>query len=77
MNTGRRPCGAGMGIKIIGAIAVAEVVELPRLALGGHPTPDRLLIDEHVNHADIASKIVRIGVGFGQLGGRHLDVVLG
>ncbi len=42
--------------ELVGAQTVAEIVEAPGLALGGGTADDRILIDEYLDRAQIATK---------------------
>jgi hypothetical protein len=46
--------------KVIRAVAVPEIVELPRL-IGGTTIPHQLLIDKHFNGTKIPCEVARIG----------------
>jgi hypothetical protein len=48
--------------EVVGAIAVAKIVELPRLGCC-EPAANHILIDEDFNGTEVASKIARIGIG--------------
>jgi hypothetical protein len=48
--------------EVVGAIKVAQIVELPRLGCC-EPAANHILIDEDFNGTKVASKIARIGIG--------------
>jgi hypothetical protein len=58
------------------AVAVAEVVVLPRLAVGG-AGGDGITVDEDLDGAHVAGEVARVAVGAGQRGGADLSVELG
>ena len=60
---------------IVGAIAVAKIVELPRLGCC-EPAANNILIDEDFNGTEVASKIARIGIGLCKLQGTDFRIVL-
>src|SRR5258708_9680696 len=62
--------------EIVGTVAVAKIVELPRL-ISASPAPHDFLIHEHFNRAKIPLEVPSIGVGLRQSGWRDLRIVLG
>jgi hypothetical protein len=50
----------------VGAVSVAEVVVLPRLAGRGGAGGDGVAVEENLDGADIASEVPGVGVGLGQ-----------
>lgn len=61
--------------EIVGAVAVAEIVELPWLRCGT-PTADHILIHKYLDGAKVARKVAGVGIGFGHLQRRDLRVML-
>lgn len=61
--------------EVVGAIAVAEVVELPRFGCGASAA-DQILIDQDFDGAKVAGEIARIGIGLGELQRRDFRVML-
>jgi hypothetical protein len=61
--------------EVIGAVAVPEIVEAPRFTARDAGT-DRVLIDEHIDRAQIALKVLRVCVRARQLRGRQSRIVL-
>ena len=55
--------------EVIGAVAVTEIVELPRF-VGRASASDRILIDKDFNCPDVPGEVAGILVGLGQLGWR-------
>lgn len=62
--------------EIVGAVAVAEIVEFPRF-LSRFSIQDNIPIDENVDGADIACKISGIAEGLRHLRGADVQVMLG
>src|SRR5258708_15283271 len=62
--------------EIVGTVAVAKIVELPRL-ISASPAPHDFLIHEHFNPAKIPLAVPSIGVGLRQPGCPDLRIVLG
>jgi hypothetical protein len=60
--------------EVIRAVAMAEIVELPRLG-DGPALANRLLIDEYFDRPDVLGKITSIDIRLCQLGRGDLDVV--
>src|SRR5437588_3439879 len=61
--------------KVIRAVAVPEIIELPRFG-SGTTTPHQLLIDKHFDGAKVPCEITRIRIRLGQLGWGDLRIVL-
>src|SRR3984957_4936177 len=61
--------------EIIGAVSVAEVIELPRLSRGA-PTSHRVLIDQNLDCTKVAGEVTSICIRLGNLQRRDLRVVL-
>ena len=61
--------------EVVGAIAVAKIVELPRLGCC-EPAANHILIDKDFNGTEVASKIARIGIGLCNLQGSDLRIML-
>ncbi|MET7396275.1 hypothetical protein ABZS66_22610 [Dactylosporangium sp. NPDC005572] len=69
---------SALGEEVVAAVAVAEVVVLPRLfATGGGAGEDGLAVDEDLNGADIAGEVVGLAVGGAEGALRDLAVVAG
>ena len=73
--------GAGHAVRalveeVVGAVAVPEVVEPPRLARRRRPVPDGVPVEEQFDGAQITAEIARVLVGPGKLGRRDAGVVL-
>jgi hypothetical protein len=62
--------------KVVGAVPVAEIVELPRLG-GGTSASNHVLIDQNLDGAKVAGEISGIRMGLGHLQWCDLGVVLG
>lgn len=60
--------------EVVGAVAMAEVVELPRF-IGWAFVSDGILIDQDLNSPDVPGEVTGILVGPGQLGWRDLRVM--
>src|SRR5579859_4927140 len=61
--------------EVIRAVAVPEIVELPRL-VGGTTIPHQFLIDKHFNGTKVPCEVARIRIGLGELRRRDLCIVL-
>src|SRR5271157_1340970 len=61
--------------KVIRAVAMAEIVELPRL-VSCTTIPYQLLIDKHFDGTKIPCEVARIRIRFGELRRRDLRIVL-
>src|SRR5690606_22496449 len=71
--------GAGHAVRtlveeFVGAQAVAEVIEPPRLP--GGRLLDRVLVDEHLDRPHVALEVTRVGVGLRELRRRDRHIVL-
>src|SRR5215213_4369173 len=62
--------------EVVGAVAMTQVVEAPRLALSGGAAGDRILIDEHLDGAHVAGEVAGVGIRLRQTGGGDPGVVL-
>ena len=62
--------------EIVGAVAVPEIVELPRL-LSGLAAHYGFAIDQHFDGSQVASKIAGIAVGLHELRRAEGKIVLG
>lgn len=61
--------------EVVGAVAVAQIVELPRL-FGGLPTQNKLPINQNLDRAHIAREIAGITERLRQLRGADIQVML-
>ena len=52
--------------EVVGAIAVAEVIKLPRLSRS-EPASDHVLINQNLNGPKVAGEVACIGIGLGDL----------
>src|SRR6266498_3494672 len=63
--------------KVIGAVTMSEIVELPRLSRSRRSALDGLLINENCNVAQVSLEVFRIRIRFRQLRRCRFDVVFG
>ena len=63
--------------EVVGAIAMTQIVEPPRLAFSRSTADDRVLIDENLDGTHVAGEVAGIGVRLGQPGRSDPGVVLG
>src|SRR5205814_10608322 len=61
--------------EVVGAVAMAKIVKLPRLRCGAS-TSHQILIDQNFDSPKVACKIACIRVGLGDLQGSDLGIVL-
>ena len=61
--------------EVVGAVAVAEIEELPRF-FSSQSLANNVLVDQHFDGADIPLEVTGLFVGFGQLRRVDLRVVL-
>jgi hypothetical protein len=52
--------------EVVGAIAVAEILELPRLSRSA-PASHDVLIDQNLNGPEVAGEVACLGIGIGDL----------
>ena len=53
--------------EVVRAVTVAEVIEPPRFSLGRGAALDRVLVDQHLDRADVPAEVAGVGVRLGQL----------
>jgi hypothetical protein len=59
--------------KIVGAVTVPEIIELPGF-LGTKPGPDFVLINEHFNGSQVPSEVAGIGIGLHEFVGDQFSM---
>jgi hypothetical protein len=62
-TTGAGQAVRAFGEEVVGAVAVAQVVVLPGLSVGGGAGQDALAVDEDLDGADVVGEVVGLLVG--------------